>query len=175
MTVPNILTFLRLILIPVFVVVAFSSPFSAALIIGVLATTDWIDGYIARRFHQESELGRILDPISDRLLTLTGFVTFFAVGAIPLWFVLVVGARELLVSVGTIGIYFQKHIRLDVNYSGKVSAFAAMTATPSWVFVHETHGNVHMAFLFLGVFSTTVAIVTGYYSLYEYLKAYRAA
>jgi len=67
-------------------------------LLAVLGATDWVDGQLARRFHQVSNLGKILDPLADRVLVLTGVISIIVVGAVPLWFGLATIAREVLVS-----------------------------------------------------------------------------
>lgn len=174
-TVPNTITFARLILLVPFVFIAKDNPLTGAIFISVLAATDYLDGLIARRFNQQSELGRVLDPISDRVLVLTSFIVFLVVGALPLWFAVLVGLREVAVTIGTAVIFFKKRVRLDVNYIGKVSAFAAMTATPCWVASNETSGSAHMLWTAAAFIASAIAIPTGYYSLFEYVRAYSKA
>jgi cardiolipin synthase len=172
-TIPNILTFLRLGCLPIFVYVAVQSPFAGAIFVAVLASTDYLDGWIARRFHQESELGRILDPISDRALVLISFVVFIITGSIPWWYAILVAGREILITIGTLIVFWSHKVRLDVNRMGKVSAFAAMVATPSWVLYSETHGTVKTFWGLVAWISSIITIPTGYYSLVHYYREYR--
>ena len=172
LTIPNVLTIGRLIFLFPFVFIALDSPIVGAVLAAILAFTDFLDGWIARRFNQTSELGRILDPISDRALFLTTFVVFIATDSIPIWFVVVIGTREALIALGTIIVLFKKKIRLDVTFRGKVSAFAAMAATPSWVLSSETSGIQSNFWTAFAIFCTAIAVPTGYYSLYEYFRAF---
>lgn len=174
-TIPNLLTFFRLTFLPFFVVIALHSPMTGAILAAALGATDFLDGWIARRFNQESELGRILDPISDRALVLVSFIVFIIVGALPLWYVLTVGFREILITLGTIIVFFSKRVRLDINMMGKISAFAAMTATPCWVLQFETHGGVSDFWLGLAVIGSIISIPLGYFSLVQYYQAYAKA
>lgn len=174
-TIPNVITIARLVLLVPFVFIALDDPLTGAIFVSVLAATDHLDGWIARRFHQESEFGRILDPISDRTLVLTSFIVFLVVGALPLWFAVLVGFREIAVTLGTAVIYLKKHVRLDVNYIGKVSAFAAMTATPCWVAASETSGTAQTFWTAVAIIASAIAIPAGYYSLFEYVRAYSKA
>ncbi|HMS25580.1 MAG TPA: CDP-alcohol phosphatidyltransferase family protein [Acidimicrobiia bacterium] len=175
LTIPNVITIARLIFLVPFVFITLNSPITGAIIAAVIGFTDYLDGWIARHFHQESELGRILDPIADRTLTFTSFIVFIVTGTLPLWFAIVVGIRELAVSLGTLVIFRKKTLRLDVNYVGKVSAFGVMAATPSWVMAHEVAGNAHTGWTVFAGICTIIAIPTGYYSLIEYVRAYRRA
>ena len=75
---------------------------AAAVLLGVLGATDWVDGWIARRFDQGSELGKVLDPTADRILLVAAGVGLLIDGAVPLWVGIVVLAREALVSVAVL-------------------------------------------------------------------------
>jgi cardiolipin synthase len=172
-TIPNIITMIRLICLPFLFVVIVHDVFVGAIFTGILSATDYFDGYIARHFHQESKLGRIIDPLSDRLLFFIALVAFIIKDAIPLWFVVIYGLREIAVALGTVIISLKKHLRLDVNHVGKIGAFAGMVATSSWVFQSSTHGNIETFWLLLSIVSSAVAIIAGYKSLVDYLSAFK--
>ena len=121
-TVPNVISFIRLCLVPVFFVLLFNGfDLAATLLFAIAAGTDWVDGQIARRTHQVSRLGQLLDPAVDRNLMISGVVGLFAVGRLPLWIILIVIARDLLLLGG--GAYLLKrwHTRVAVIYPGKVA------------------------------------------------------
>lgn len=121
-TVPNVISFIRLCLVPVFFVLLFNGfDLAATLLYAIAAGTDWVDGQIARRTHQVSRLGQLLDPAVDRILMISGVVGLFAVGRLPLWIILIVIARDLLLLGG--GAYLLKrwHTRVAVIYPGKVA------------------------------------------------------
>lgn len=121
-TVPNVISFIRLCLVPVFFVLLFNGfDLAATLLFAIAAGTDWVDGQIARRAHQVSRLGQLLDPAVDRILMISGVVGLFAVGRLPLWIILIVIARDLLLLGG--GAYLLKrwHTRVAVIYPGKVA------------------------------------------------------
>lgn len=95
LTVPNLISVIRIFLIPVFCVLIFQQQNIAAFIIFVIAcASDGIDGFIARHFNQTSELGKILDPIADRGLLLVGSVVLCIVGRLPVWIVVLVIVRD---------------------------------------------------------------------------------
>lgn len=99
----NLITALRVILLPFFVYLIFQHSLreraAAFVIFAAASLTDLIDGYIARRFKQETDLGRFLDPLADKLLVLGAFITFlFLSEQIPLWMVLCILARDLLIT-----------------------------------------------------------------------------
>lgn len=121
-TVPNVISFIRLCLVPIFFVLLFNGfDLAATLLFAIAAGTDWVDGQIARRTHQVSRLGQLLDPAVDRILMISGVVGLFAVGRLPLWIILIVIARDLLLLGG--GAYLLKrwHTRVAVIYPGKVA------------------------------------------------------
>lgn len=121
-TVPNVISFIRLCLVPVFFVLLFNGfDLAATLLFAIAAGTDWVDGQIARRTHQVSRLGQLLDPAVDRILMISGVVGLFAIGRLPLWIILIVIARDLLLLGG--GAYLLKrwHTRVAVIYPGKVA------------------------------------------------------
>ncbi len=105
LTVPNALTAIRLACLPVFVVLMAqpngSGRLAAACLLGALGVTDGLDGYVARHFDQVSTLGKMADPLVDRALVLTAVIATVAIGAIPVWLVVVVLAREALVLGGS--------------------------------------------------------------------------
>src|SRR3984885_9547373 len=90
----------RLVCIPVFVWLRFGAheQTAAAILLAVLGATDWVDGYVARHFGQVTTLGKVLDPLADRVLVGTAVISILVYGAVPLWFGIATIAREVLVS-----------------------------------------------------------------------------
>ncbi len=102
----------------------------AAWILGGLGATDWIDGYVARRFNQVSELGKVLDPTADRLMFIVGLGALIIDHAGPAWFYWAVLVREALFG-GTVLIATLAGMkRFDVTYLGKLATFLLMFAIP---------------------------------------------
>jgi cardiolipin synthase len=137
LTVPNALTALRLACLPVFVSLLAKPEgkgrAAAAFLLGGLGITDGLDGYVARRFHQVSSLGKMADPLVDRALVLTATGGALAVGAIPPWFVGVVLAREAVVAGGGAVLALSGGGRLEVSRAGKIGAFGMMVALPLFI------------------------------------------
>src|SRR5438552_8487299 len=98
-TVPNVVSFFRILLIPVFVVLILHHGTEAAglLLLGAVVATDWVDGYIARRTGQVTNLGKLLDPVADRLALAAGLVALVVRHAFPLWAALLVIVRDALI------------------------------------------------------------------------------
>ncbi len=104
---PNLLTLLRIIVVPVVVVllyarpgdeITFSRSFAAFVLFVAASVTDLFDGYLARRYHMVTTLGKLLDPLADKLLTCSAMVMLVGLGRVPGWFVAIVVAREIGVT-----------------------------------------------------------------------------
>ncbi len=132
LTVPNALSLVRLACVPLFLWLLFgrNNPDGAAWLLAVLGCTDWVDGYIARRFNQVSTLGKILDPAADRILLVVGIFAILDYGAVPAWLAWVVIAREVAVGIGVLVLAALGARRVDVQWIGKCGAFALMVAFP---------------------------------------------
>lgn len=98
MTIPNYITIFRFILVPFIVMALLSGSVGAALVGFVIAgVSDGVDGYIARRYDQRSELGAYLDPMADKLLLVTLFVVLGFLNELPVWLVVIVVSRDILI------------------------------------------------------------------------------
>lgn len=129
---PNVVTLARLLCLPLFLWLLFTrnDRAASAYLLGVLGTTDWIDGWLARRLNQRSEFGAVFDPAVDRLLFIVGVGSIVLDGAVPAWFGLAVVVREVLVgAMMLIGTALGMH-RFAVNQWGKNYTFALMIAFP---------------------------------------------
>lgn len=135
LTLPNIITVVRLSMLPVFLWLLFGREDRvwAASILGALGATDFLDGYIARHWHQVSNIGKILDPVADRLLFFVGGVAIIVDGSIPLWVAWLVLVREVLVSLATVGLALAGAKRIDVTWFGKAGTFCVMVAFPMFL------------------------------------------
>jgi cardiolipin synthase (CMP-forming) len=132
LTVPNVISIIRLLLIPVFVwlLLGRDDRRAAVLLLAGLGATDWIDGYIARHFDQGSTLGKIIDPVADRLLLATGIGAILIDGSVPRWLGLLVVGREVLVSVAVVIIAALGARRIDVQWAGKAQTMGWMMVFP---------------------------------------------
>ena len=98
MTIPNLITIARLLIVPVVIVMILQGRWPAAFVLFVVAgVSDGIDGYIARRFDMRSEFGAYIDPIADKALLVSIYVTLAMVGAIPGWLAIVVVSRDVMI------------------------------------------------------------------------------
>jgi len=140
-TVPNLVTLIRLLLLPVFVWVLFGVPSrqAAAWMLGILAATDWVDGYLARRLGQTSEFGKKFDPTVDRLWFVVAIVAIVIDDSIPLWFAIAVLFREIVVGLAVViaTLAFGME-RFDVTFLGKTATFLLMFSIPAFLLANSS-------------------------------------
>ena len=132
LTVPNLLSLARILLIPVFVLLLLHHGTETAglLLLGFVVATDWVDGVVARRTGQVSELGKWLDPIADRVAIAAALITLVVRGAFPLWAALLILVRDGLILVAG-AVLLAKGKRIDVRVIGKVATFSLMFGVPA--------------------------------------------
>lgn len=138
---PNLVTAVRLAMLPVFWWLLFATGHRAvaAWLLAILGATDWVDGFLARRLHQVSNVGKVIDPVADRILVMVGLVAVALAGAVPWWFAGLTLAREIIVSLVTVGLAALGATRIDVLWWGKVSTFALMTTFPLFLLTSNAH------------------------------------
>src|SRR6266550_5964815 len=157
LTVPNMLTVFRMVLIPVFVTLLFYQKFELALAVFVLAgLTDGLDGLLARRFDQQSQLGTILDPIADKLMLVTAFIVLSMRGVfhaplpkhlpVPFWVTVAVISRDVFIIVGAAA------INIMTGFRG---------FKPSWL--GKLNTTVQILAIAVIMFSASVPVGSGYY------------
>ena len=131
-TIPNVITFVRLACLPVFVWLLFGrdNEYAAAWLLGARGATDWVDGFVARRYHQVSTLGKVLDPVADRLLLFVGIGCILVTGSVPIVVAVLVLLREAIISLATIGLAALGARRIDVTWYGKAGTFCNLFAFP---------------------------------------------
>jgi cardiolipin synthase len=149
LTIPNAFTLVRLGCVPVFMYLLMGDDhrlwYQAALLLAVLGTTDWVDGYLARHLHQVSALGKVLDPVADRVLLICAIGGILYVNAAPRWFALVVLAREVLVAGTTVVLAALGARRIDVTWYGKAGTFGMMVAFPLFLTSNSSASWHHVA------------------------------
>ena len=121
-TAANVITFIRLCMAPVALGILLAGyDIPAAIVFGVTAATDFVDGQVARRTNTVSRVGQLLDPAVDRLLMICAVVGLLIIGRLPLWIVVLVVARDLLLLAGGSWLLKKYGIRVPVVYAGKVA------------------------------------------------------
>jgi len=115
--IPNIITVFRFLLVPPVVMLMLNQRFGAALVVfGIAGFSDALDGYLAKRYNWTSRIGGLLDPLADKLLLLSAFITLAWLGWIPLWLVSLVILRDLVIVAGAI-VYNMRIEQLDAEPS----------------------------------------------------------
>ena len=176
LTVPNILSLSRIALAGLYLYLLFGPDLRVAATFALAAggITDFLDGYIARRFDQVTRFGTALDPTADRLLLASAIGSMIAYGAIPIWLAVVVLLREL--SVASAVIYLDRcgAPRLEVAYVGKVAAAGFMIGFPLLLLGHGGGGWTHPLTI-ATLWALLPAIALSYLSSLSYLRPAHAA
>ena len=169
---PNALSVARFLAIPVFVVLLARAggghSWAAGIVFGSAGVTDQIDGWLARRWRVESDFGRIVDPLADRLMIDAAVILLVVADRLPWPAILIVGARDLLLLVG-LRLFAPRGIRIEVNRLGKLATWVLYSGVG---FLLVTHASDDWP---LGVFWTGVglAVVAAAQYVIETWKAIR--
>ncbi|MGZ4796064.1 MAG: CDP-alcohol phosphatidyltransferase family protein [Acidimicrobiia bacterium] len=142
-TIPNLISVVRLALVPWFLWLLLHDdrPIAAGILLAFLGASDWVDGYIARHFDQGSQFGKIIDPVADRVLLIAGAVALLVDGSAPRWVLVVILVREALISVGTLWLAAMGARRIDVQWVGKAGTLALMFTLPLFLWLNETESG----------------------------------
>lgn len=173
---PNIVTLVRLGCVPVFVWLLFGrhDRVGASLVLGGLGATDWVDGRLARRLGQVSELGKILDPTADRLMFLVAVTCMIVDGSVPLWFALATLVREGAVGVAALVLGALGARRVDVTWLGKCATFGLMFAFPLFLAGHSDVAG-HQVLEALAWLCGLPSLALSYWAAGQYVPIGRAA
>jgi cardiolipin synthase (CMP-forming) len=175
LTIPNLVTLVRLACVPVFCWLLFGrrDRTAAAWLLAVLGCTDWVDGYLARHLGQVSELGKVLDPTADRILLGTVVISLLIDGGVPAivgWGVLV---REALVSAAVLVLAAAGARRIDVQWAGKAGTLTLMVAFP--LFMMGTPGPWGRPSLVIAWCFAAPGLVLSWYAAITYVPIARQA
>lgn len=134
LTIPNLVSFARLLAVGLFwwVLLVQDDVALAAWLIFSIGWTDWIDGYLARRLNQVSELGRVLDPVADRLMIASAVIGGLIVGVLPVVVGVLLIIREVVVAVVALFLAARGGGTIEVRYYGKVATFLLYGAIPGF-------------------------------------------
>ncbi|MFM7617675.1 MAG: CDP-alcohol phosphatidyltransferase family protein [Actinomycetes bacterium] len=176
-TIPNLISLLRLLCVPVFVwlVLGADRPLAAGVLLAVLGATDWVDGWIARRYDQGSAIGKVLDPVADRILLIAAAVVLLVDGTVPRWVGALVLAREAVISLATLVLAAAGARRIDVLWVGKAGTLALMFALPGFLLLSIADGALH-ALLWAVTWCFTIGgLFLSYWAAVQYVPAARLA
>ena len=167
MSVPNIISIIRILLVPVFCV-SYFSPMKALAFVILIASglSDVADGYIARRFDQITDLGKVLDPVADKAFQISTIACLCADGVVGLWLLAIVLVKEVFMLCGLVVFYRKTKTVIAAKWFGKLSSVLYFT-----VFVFSFFPIVRDAFSFYLNSSLTVAVGLSLYSAVMYVKA----
>lgn len=171
MNVPNSLTLLRILLIPVFVSLLGDQRFDAALVVLVIAgLTDGLDGTIARVANQQTKVGAYLDPLADKLLLTAGFVTLSLLHLAPVWVVILIVSRDLLLMAATLmARWTDQRVDISPTIWGKATTLLQLSYLLLVVALASRRMDVHalapLLYLMVGV-----TVFSGGHYLYRYLS-----
>jgi len=175
-TIPNVISLVRLACVPVFVwLLAAGHLLAAAILLGVLGASDWVDGWIARRFDQTSDLGKVLDPVADRILLIVAAVALIVQGSVPLLVGLLVLVREAAVSAAVLALAAAGARRIDVQWVGKAGTLSLMFAFPLFLWADAVAGAQHDLVLAAAWVFAVVGLVLSYYAALVYVPLARGA
>jgi cardiolipin synthase (CMP-forming) len=167
MNIPNSLTALRLVLVPVFLIIFFSdlpnSFLIAVLVFLAAGLTDILDGYIARKYNMITKWGSILDPLADKLMSLTVLLSLTIKNIIPGWVLLIIGIKEILMIAGA-AVMFKRGANISAQVYGKASTALFYVA----IIVLEMFSRS------LGLILIYATVLTALFSLYKYFENFQA-
>lgn len=181
LTIPNLLTFLRMALIPVFASFLYYGKVEVALVVFVIAgVSDGIDGFVARRFKQESELGTIIDPIADKLLMTVAFIVLTMPNVlpstrhlpIPFWVTAAVIGRDVLIVTVAAAINVMTGFRgFRPSWLGKASTFVQVVAVTLVMAAAVTGIHIHLPTTYFIV--ALFAVVSGGHYIFHVARLMR--
>ncbi len=162
-TISTVLSFSRIFLLIPLAYVLFSDVPNgrqwAAVVIVLAGITDFLDGYLARLLHQVTDFGKIIDPIADKLAAGGGSIMLVMIGAMPLWFVIVVVVRDLLILFGGMYIKSKKNIITQSNWPGKFAVSSIALVMLLSVFGVPSLDGIRQVAVWSSVFLMTLSFL----------------
>ena len=171
MNVPNLLTALRILLIPFFIgLLIYGYHLLAAVVFCAAGVTDALDGMAARRTRQTSRLGTFLDPLADKLLSVSSFVTLSAVGPMPVWLVVIVISRDIMISLGSLILFLvEGSLEILPTPLGKATTFFQFTTILGTI-LYQMTGRGHALWKAALFATAAVTFLSGSQYLYRGLS-----
>jgi cardiolipin synthase len=166
MTVPNLLSILRILLVPVFIIYMLNNRMLASLIVFIIAgVSDALDGFIAKVFHQRTNLGAHLDPLADKILLISAYVTLAIFNLIPSWLAVLTISRDILILLGVLVLYLNRYpVRM------KPSILSKATTCMQVVTILIALSNGYLDIQFLKVYSVWVTASLTVASGLQYMR-----
>ncbi len=173
MNIPNILTALRFIIIPVFAYYLITRHYIIAVILFLAGgLTDILDGYIARRLNLVTSWGKIADPLADKLIQITALVILSLVlKVVPVELLLIIMAKELLMGIGALVLYKQNHFVVSANWYGKMATVVFYLAIVMLLF-DDPFGRWSIFGLPFNLLFFIAAVIVALFAFFMYASAY---
>jgi len=167
LNIPNVLTFIRFLLVPVAIYYAVKDKLLTGFIIYTIAcATDVLDGVIARKFNMITEAGKLLDPLADKVMIMGMVVTFTVLGVLPIFVLIIVVVKEVTMISGGIFLY-KNNIVVQANIFGKIAALL-LHLSIGFTFLHNIYGKVYLYLMYLALAMSLASLVQ-----YFYLNMYK--
>jgi len=168
--VPNILSVFRICLVPIFIIVYFTDErdikIYAVLIYAIAGLSDFLDGYFARKYDALSKLGKLLDPLADKLMTFTVLVCITITKPVFLWAAFVFFIKEILMGIGGLILHKKAHVEMPpANFIGKASTFVFFLVCVTLMIFNNLPDPVAVSLISAAILLTLVALAV-------YLKTY---
>ena len=162
-TIPNLISTIRIGLVPVmlWLLIGRDNPIGAGWMLGLIGSTDWIDGYLARRLDQVSKFGEFLDPLADRLAVGAALIGGLITDDIPRWFAVAVLAREVLVGVAGLYLGFRYRRKVTVRRLGKLATLGIYSSL-GWFLIGVNTGWLQVLAWGVGLPSVIIYYVVAY-------------
>ena len=149
----NYLTITRIIILPLFLVLFFSNyvhnNITAGLVLIISSLTDFLDGYVARKYDQTTHLGRLLDPLADKITVIAVFIAFAVKDLLSLEIIMIIVAREFVVLIGSIIMYFSEEDIISPSKIGKLATFLLYISALAYIF--DVQGLKTIIFVAVGM------------------------
>ena len=171
MNLPNFLSLIRILFIPFLVILLIYEYYDLSLIILVLsAISDALDGFIARFFHQKTTLGAYLDPIADKLLLVTSYITLSILNIIPDWLTIIVISRDVIISLGVLILLINAY-PLEIKPSGISKLTTLFQLLTLFLSLSYNHLGLKLTYLQIQyAITATLTIASGLHYLYRGIK-----
>jgi cardiolipin synthase len=170
MNIPNFITLLRIILVPVVVILLIQGSFLKALAVFIIASiSDAVDGFLARVMHQQTVVGAYLDPIADKALLVSTFVTLSILHVIPAWLAVIVISRDFIILLG-ISVLFVMSVSVEIRPAlvSKITTFLQATTVFLALFIRCLPNGVDHGWLEIFYWGTAIfTIVSGLHYMFR--------
>ncbi len=170
--IPNLLSLSRIVSVPVFIILMLEPnpvrALAAGIIFSLASATDWLDGYLARRWGQVTKMGKLLDPIADKILVASALIMLVDIGQVRAWIAIVIIGREFAVT-GLRAIAASDGIVIPAETTGKYKLGAQIAAVP--LLLLDYHLETEWMAI-LGNAALWIAMILGIYSGIQYFRTY---